>query len=153
MKNNFLNLVPEFKAPNQLASESIPISPEQKTPLKEKDISEKIKPFDAKSQAPKFIDNYFIKQNSDLHRLFEENKEKINKNNEPSEHKESAESELLAYYFMELSEDSQDDLLVKHEIIMPDEIRNDLKKISDFIATNKNGFIPAEEILALFETI
>ena len=54
------------------------------------------------------------------------------------------------YYFTEFSEDEQDQILVENKIIVPDAIRNDLEKLTDFFADNRIRavkFIPIKAIL------
>lgn len=54
------------------------------------------------------------------------------------------------FYFMELPEEQQDDFLVENKIIIPDAIRNDLEKMTNFFAKNKISpakFMPIKTIL------
>ncbi|MDD5397185.1 MAG: hypothetical protein PHW24_03950 [Candidatus Moranbacteria bacterium] len=126
-------------------------------PKKEKTIQENSKfttrPFDAQRHVSKFTDIPFIKSNhQDSEHAEKKNKQETKTGR--AEIIQPIDSELLAYYFMELLPKQQDDLLVEHEIIVPDKIRNNLKKMSDFIAektASDSGFIPEEKILDLLK--
>ena len=63
---------------------------------------------------------------------------------------ETPSSEMHAYYFMELLQDLQDELLTEYEVIVPDVIRNDLEKMKSFIEVN--AFVPMEKILELLNS-
>lgn len=159
MKNPYQRLAPKFMPPNQPAPESLLGSCSHDAKTTQKNIALKTRPFDAKFQTAKFAENQFIKKNSELHQTFLQKLAEKDAHDTVAKLPENADdtnSELLAYYFMELSEDQQDDMLVEHEIIIPDWIRKDLKKMSDFIAKNKAAaidFVPIQEIFSLLKTI
>jgi hypothetical protein len=147
--------VPKFRAPNQRPPETAEDLRKQKVLEKQRIKPLKTRPFDAKFKAPKFTKSPFVKKNQELEELALKLKKKKTAEKKAKSLEKNAfkiENELLAFYFMELAPDQQDDLLVEHAIIVPDAIRNDLEKMCDFILKNRADgidFVPMKTILSL----
>ena len=116
-----------------------------------------VRAFDAHHGATKFHQLPFLQKKLETYSKEIETKgEKIPKTKikESVSNKETLSPEMHAYYFMELAEEKQDDLLVEHKIIVPDAIRKDLQKMSEFIANCKNdieNFVPINKIFELLD--
>src|SRR6185369_1278033 len=70
MKNKFTGSIQKFKAPNQPTRENLAGSRSHVAKIHQRDVIEKIKPFEAKFRAAKFTESLFAKNNLELQRAF-----------------------------------------------------------------------------------
>ncbi|KKP95677.1 MAG: hypothetical protein US25_C0014G0002 [Candidatus Moranbacteria bacterium GW2011_GWE1_36_7] len=146
MLQEFTNYFERHIAPPQKSLEGNNTSFEQKK-LK-RDL--KCRAFDAQYNATKFEQHPAIQERLTDHQQSKK-KNVIKSKVESPKNNNFIDSEQLAFYFMELLEKQQDDLLVEHEIIMPDIIRKDLNKMSEFIEKIGSQFVPIEKIYTYLE--